>query len=180
MSSLMQHRGQIRGNKVELLMYLVAQTEQQPPQCDNCGTHSTDVNEWQCSNCKRLFWARYYLNPNPDPKDPQSMKLFTRRHEALGDDCYPVSSSEMAAAYLPVTSKYDVEPVTLHWGEKDHVVPKLYRIWRKPVGMLGCWVVFKWNNEEHVPDLSVPISVEKLPKDVEPLTDEEAIEYWSH
>src|SRR5271165_3911240 len=52
--------------------------------------------------------------------------------------------------------------------------PKLYRCWRKPVGMWGNWVVFRYNGSEHVPDLSVPISTFKLPRGAEPLTDEEA------
>lgn len=75
--------------------------------------------------------------------------------------------------------KQDSELVELQRpdGSKTKVA-KLYRIWRKPAGMFGCWVVFRYNGEEHVPDLSIPIGVDKLPRDAEPLTDEEAASYW--
>ena len=57
-------------------------------------------------------------------------------------------------------------------------VEQLYRVWRKPVGMFGCWVVFRYNGEEHVPDLSIPIATFKLPRDAKPLTREECAQYW--
>ena len=74
----------------------------------------------------------------------------------------------------------DAEPVKLiRPGDNiERTVPKLYRIWRKPKGMWGVWVVFQYNGKDHVPDLSVPIKVHKLPRDAEPLTDEEATKYW--
>lgn len=50
---------------------------------------------------------------------------------------------------------------------KEH--EKLYGFWRKPVGMMGQWVVFRINGEEHVPDLSIPIQLHKMPKDAKPL-----------
>jgi hypothetical protein len=55
------------------------------------------------------------------------------------------------------------------------------RVWtcpRKPRGMFGPWVVFMYNGEEQVPDLSVPISVTKLPRDAHPLSIEECLKYW--
>lgn len=68
------------------------------------------------------------------------------------------------------------EPVTLADGKTR---PKLYRVFRRPVGILGCWVQFRYNGEIHVPDLSVPVSVFKLPRDARPLSDEEALAYWT-
>ena len=56
--------------------------------------------------------------------------------------------------------------------------PVLYRIWRKPVGKWGNWVVFRWNNKEHVPDLSLPIGVEELPRDAKRLSYQEMEDVW--
>jgi hypothetical protein len=56
--------------------------------------------------------------------------------------------------------------------------PHLYRFWRKPAGMFGCWVVFRYNGGEHVPDLSVPISLFKMPRDAEKLSDAESVAHW--
>ena len=56
--------------------------------------------------------------------------------------------------------------------------PHLYRFYRRPCGMCGCWVVFQYNGEEHVPDLSVPISLFKLPRDAQKLTDAESVAHW--
>ena len=122
MSSLLQHRGQIKDGKVELLMYLVKKGP-----------------EWEGYNGPESY------HPSPDS----------------------------------TTFCEDAEPVILTRpdGTKS-ACAKLYRIWRKPVGMWGCWVVFRYNGKEHVPDLSVPISVLKLPRDAKPLTDEEAARYW--
>ena len=68
------------------------------------------------------------------------------------------------------------EEVTCLTCGKQH--PRLYVAWRKPVGMFGCWVVFRYNGEEHVPDLSVPISLYKLPRDAKPLSDSDNAKYW--
>jgi hypothetical protein len=86
----------------------------------------------------------------------------------------------LVGEYCPLmTSPVDSEPIELCWNDKKHIVPKLYRIYRKPCGMFGCWVVFRYNGKENVPDLSVPIAVEKLPRDATPLSDEDSIAYWS-
>jgi hypothetical protein len=45
--------------------------------------------------------------------------------------------------------------------------------------MCGCWVVFRYNGEEHVPDLSVPISVDTLPRDARPMSIEDTIKTWT-
>tara|TARA_R110002096_G_scaffold66682_3_gene162238 strand:- start:5381 stop:5701 length:321 start_codon:yes stop_codon:yes gene_type:complete len=75
----------------------------------------------------------------------------------------------------------DSEPVTLvRSNGNEMIVPKLYRIWRKPVDMCGCWVGFRYNGEVHYPDLSTPIDEFKLPRDAEALTDEEAVKYWEN
>lgn len=59
---------------------------------------------------------------------------------------------------------------------REHSV--LYRAWRKPRGMMGCWVIFEYNGDKHVPDLSVPISIEKIPKDAERMSIEYSAKYW--
>lgn len=56
--------------------------------------------------------------------------------------------------------------------------PTLYTFWRKPRGTFGQWVVFMYNGDEHVPDLSVPISLEQLPRDAEKVGDQAALRYW--
>jgi len=77
------------------------------------------------------------------------------------------------------TFAIDKEPISLQRDDGTvSEVAKLYRVWRKPRGMFGCWVVFKYNGAEHVPDLSVPIAVFKLPRDAEPLTEDEMRQYW--
>ena len=58
------------------------------------------------------------------------------------------------------------------WHERIHVA------YRKPCGMFGPWVVFRYNGEKHVPDLSIPISVDRLPAGAEPLSDEENSKAW--
>jgi hypothetical protein len=59
---------------------------------------------------------------------------------------------------------------------KQH--PQLYRAWRKPAGRFGCWIVFRYLGDEHVPDLSVPICVQKVPYGGKALSQEENSEYW--
>lgn len=75
-----------------------------------------------------------------------------------------------------LTRDVDVERVPCKTCGKDHA--RLHIAYRKPVGMFGCWVVFRYNGEKQVPDLSVPISIEKLPRDAKPVTDEENEKYW--
>ena len=50
--------------------------------------------------------------------------------------------------------------------------------YRRPRGMLGCWVQFQYNGQMHAPDLSVPISVEKYPLGTVMMSDEESSKYW--
>jgi hypothetical protein len=56
--------------------------------------------------------------------------------------------------------------------------PVLYRAWRKPVGTFGPWTVFRYNGDEHVPDLSIPIRVSSLPRGSVRLTADESARYW--
>jgi len=60
--------------------------------------------------------------------------------------------------------------------KKQH--EKLYTFVRKPRGMWGWWVVFHYNGEDQLPDLSIPISLYKLPRDARPMDQEEAEKYW--
>lgn len=65
-------------------------------------------------------------------------------------------------------------PCDCKWGKHEQV----YEVFRKPVGMLGCWVQFRLNGEVIVPDLSIPIKVTKLPRDARKMDPEEVKEYW--
>lgn len=56
--------------------------------------------------------------------------------------------------------------------------PRIAVAYRKPKGMCGNWVVFEYNGAEHLPDLSIPISVVKLPKGASVLTDLQSEEIW--
>lgn len=58
--------------------------------------------------------------------------------------------------------------------------PVLHRAYRKPRGLFGPWVVFRYNGQDHMPDLSIPIKVEagELPMGSERLTDEASAIYW--
>lgn len=56
--------------------------------------------------------------------------------------------------------------------------PQIYVAWRKPRGMFGQWVVFQYNGQEHVPDLSILIEIEVLPHDAKPLSQEENSQSW--
>jgi hypothetical protein len=55
---------------------------------------------------------------------------------------------------------------------------QIYTAWRKPCGMFGCWVVFRYNGKENVPDLSVLISVVKIPLGARKLSTKENAQAW--
>lgn len=57
-------------------------------------------------------------------------------------------------------------------------LPVLYKFYRRPRGLFGPWVVFQYNGEMEVPDLSIPIRFEKVPKGAVRLSDDEALAYW--
>lgn len=56
--------------------------------------------------------------------------------------------------------------------------PQLYEAFRKPAGMFGAWVVFRYNGDEHVPDLSIPIEIDRIPRGARKLTQEENSKQW--
>lgn len=78
-------------------------------------------------------------------------------------------------ADMPTSGK-PVEDVACGQCGKSH--PRLQIVVRKPSGMFGCWVVFRYNGQENVPDLSTPIATFKLPRDAKPLSDEDNAKYW--
>jgi hypothetical protein len=57
--------------------------------------------------------------------------------------------------------------------------PVLYRFYRRPAGMFGPWVVFRFHGREQVPDLSHPIALFRLPRGAERMTDTEARNHWA-
>jgi hypothetical protein len=56
--------------------------------------------------------------------------------------------------------------------------PILHTFARKPKGMFGCWVVFRYNGEDYIPDLSCPFGMDKLPIGSKKMTVEESAEAW--
>lgn len=67
---------------------------------------------------------------------------------------------------------------TFHCVHCNKPHEKLYSAARKPKGMFGCWVVFRYCGKDRAPDLSVPISCDPLPKDAKPLDEVETCKYW--
>ena len=110
------------------------------------------------------MFTRYSLKQNCEFLD------LDRSNIQRGDNCSSLTTR---------IRRVDAETVELVKPDGSKTtVPKLYEVYRKPAGTFGCWVVFRWNNEEHVPDLSVPISVTKLPHDAKPISDDDAAKYW--
>jgi len=56
--------------------------------------------------------------------------------------------------------------------------PRMYVAFRKPCGMFGCWVQFRYNGDVHVPDLSIPITVKEYPRDAIRMSDVESSRMW--
>jgi len=76
-----------------------------------------------------------------------------------------------------VCYKTPLEPlVTCTLCAKQH--PQLWVAWRKPAGTWGHWVVFRYLGAEHVPDLSVPISVPQPPHGARKLAAAENSQAW--
>jgi hypothetical protein len=73
-------------------------------------------------------------------------------------------------------SEIPVEKIPCTLCDNKH--PQLYAFWRKPAGVFGCWVVFRYNGDEHIPDLSVPIRLMKAPRGSRKLDGFENSEYW--
>jgi len=55
---------------------------------------------------------------------------------------------------------------------------QLWVAWRKPAGVWGAWTIFRYLGETHVPDLSLPITVPRVPKGATRLTPKENSETW--
>ena len=165
MSSLLQHHGTMNARGVELLMYL--QKTETFHSCDTCGAEQPAENT-VCSGCQKQF-AQRFIGSGDD-----------RRMEVLIPyEDRPIGSSAREVSLCQRSRTFDVEPVTLRRPNgTETVCPKLYRIFRKPAGMFGCWVVFRWGGKEHVPDLSVPIGVDTLPRDAREVPEPEACAYW--
>lgn len=68
------------------------------------------------------------------------------------------------------------EPVDCQVCGKTH--ERIHIAYRRPAGMFGPWVQFRYNGEIHVPDLSIPISVSRLPKDAVALDDYANAKAW--
>jgi len=56
--------------------------------------------------------------------------------------------------------------------------PRMYVAFRKPCGMFGCWVEFRYHGEVQVPDLSIPITVQEYPKGAIRMDDVESSRMW--
>lgn len=73
---------------------------------------------------------------------------------------------------LEYSSERDVEVI----GETRH--PVLYTFWRKPCDQMGAWTGFRYNGEVHFPDMSIPVRIQKLPRDAVRVGDQAALRYW--
>lgn len=73
-------------------------------------------------------------------------------------------------------STVDVETFTCRQCGREH--SRIAVAYRRPVGMLGCWVIFRYLGKENVPDLSIPISVPAYPRGSRVLSDDESAKIW--
>ena len=167
----MQFGGEIAGGKVGLLFYLVKEIEQ-PSKCADCGT--VWQREIYCSGCKRFVLVSFHYELYSTSAADSVVERFAEQ--------YLAEYSNSPAGHTTVSNRWvreDAELVQLTRPNKTiATVSKLYRAWRRPCGMCGCWVQFRWGGRIHAPDLSVPIPVVKLPSGSEPLSDEAAAKYW--
>jgi len=88
---------------------------------------------------------------------------------------YLVDEVEQVGAVKWV-KQIDREPIDCTLCDEQH--PQLYAAWRRPAGTFGSWIVFRYLGQEHIPDLSIPISVKKVPRGAEKLSVKENSEYW--
>jgi len=89
----------------------------------------------------------------------------------------PEQHSRDGRAFI-LPEKVDID--TFIDPETGRPLPFIWIATRKPCGMLGCWVVFRYNGEEHVPDLSIPIRVERIPRGARKLSQEESLKIWKN
>lgn len=98
------------------------------------------------------------------------------RNKGVGLEAYLVRKEFTLPSLPTYFEKVATELVTCSDCGRKHA--QLYRFYRKPRGMFGCWVVFHWAGEDHVPDLSCPMDLEKLPRDAKRLSPEENAIAW--
>lgn len=98
----------------------------------------------------------------------------TSRTKGVRLEFYPVQPNPR----YPDSATLGIETDTYvcHFCGREH--SRIYTAWRKPVGMFGHWVVFNFNREKIVPDLSLPFSVFRLPRDAKPLSQIESSRIW--
>ena len=160
MSSLLQSPGRVSHRGVEIFVTLYHTEEYWS--CDHCGVWQCWDNT-NCISCGQRFAYRFYH------REDQENDMLVPWEERRADD----------ATIGRHTKDFDVETISLSRPDGTLAnVPKLYRIWRKPCGMFGPWVMFRINNVQCAPDLSVPTRVLRLPRGAEALTEEEAKKYW--
>jgi hypothetical protein len=173
MSSLTQHRGEVRSGAVELFLYLRHYVET-PMRCNHCGTN-WQGSERNCKGCGRFLCVVNRHAPGGDVMHPE--KVWGWDESRAFPEYAGVKSQDDVSTVSNSWTLRDSEPIRIEGCKGD--TPRLYRIWRKPVGMCGCWVGFKLGSKISYPDLSVPIGLEKLPKDAKALSDEESRRYWT-
>ena len=76
----------------------------------------------------------------------------------------------------PISQNFLDPFVTCTICGKKH--PQIGVAYRRPRGMLGCWVRFQYLGELHAPDLSVPIDVPEWPAGTHILSSEENSKNW--
>jgi len=93
--------------------------------------------------------------------------------KTVGNPDLPVGHPERGYTY-PTKEDLDTftDPAT------GRQLPHIYIATRKPVGMLGCWVQFRYNGAVHAPDLSIPIRVTKIPRGARRLSVEASLRIW--
>lgn len=69
-----------------------------------------------------------------------------------------------------------LEPVECPTCGQTH--ERIHVAWRRPAGMFGQFVVFRYLGAEHVPDMSIPIDVTQLPHGAVALDDAETCAAW--
>ena len=141
-------------------------------------TFDPESRVWICNKCGR---HRYEHKNQPLPDLYDADKGYAKNTPEMiskaqivqmGNPC--VYEPKPAGWY---SDEY-VETVTLNINGRTSNVPKLYKIFRKPYDTGTVWARYEINGQNYYPD-SLPIGVEKLPRDAVALTDEEMIAYWS-
>jgi hypothetical protein len=152
-----------------------------PIKCNECGAEYVPDSK-SCVGCKRYFLqVRKYTAPKQNYKEAtvlRSMRDATIDSEYLDLCKKGLKADDTAMACNAYWPEY-AEPISFtDKNGKIHKVPKLYYIYRKPVGMCGNYVGFRVNGQITYPDMSTPIRVDRLPRDSKPLTEEESRQYW--